>query len=162
MRRNKQSLHHPSSVPRPVSLKLERWQRRGIYAVCTVLVLTGISWLIAHFALRGAGEYGETIHPLEPWSMKLHGAAVMAALFLCGSVLNAHIRRALKAQHNRMTGWAMITTLVALTLTGYALYYVAGESDRAAWSTVHWIIGLALPALVFLHIVLGRKSVAKV
>jgi cytochrome bd-type quinol oxidase subunit 2 len=93
--------------------------------------------------------------------MKLHGAAVMAALFLCGSVLNAHIRRALKGRHNRMTGWAMISVLSALTLTGYALYYVAGESDRAVWSTIHWAIGLVLPVVVVLHIVLGRKSVSK-
>ena len=93
--------------------------------------------------------------------MKLHGAAAMVALFLVGTLLNAHIRRALKARRNRGTGWAMIVVLAALVLSGYALYYIAGESDRPVWSTVHWIIGGTLPLLGVLHVVLGRKSVKK-
>jgi hypothetical protein len=162
MRRNIHSLHHPSGVPRPVSLRLERWQRRSIYAVCAVLVISGLSWLLAHFGLRGMGEYGETVSPLEPWSMKVHGGAAMFALFFVGTLLNGHIRRALKARRNRGTGWPMIVVLCALTLTGYALYYIAGEGDRPVWSMIHWVIGLTLPFVVVLHIVLGRKSAAQV
>jgi len=158
---SKHSLHHPSTLPRPVSLKLERWQRRGIYAACAVLALSGVSWLIAHFWLRGAGEFGETVSPLEPWSMKLHGGAAMYGLFLLGTLLNGHIRRALKGRHNRGTGWTMVIVLSALVLSGYALYYVAGEADRPTWSAIHWVIGLALPFLGVLHVVLGRKSTAK-
>jgi hypothetical protein len=158
MRRNKHSLHHPSSLPYPVSLKLERWQRRCIYLIGATLAMTGVSWLIAHFWLRGISEFGETVHPLEPWSMKLHGAAAMFGLFFAGTLLNVHIRRALKARRNRGTGWSMIVVLLVLALSGYGLYYVAGEMDRPVWSAVHWLIGLALPFLTLLHIVWGRKS----
>jgi uncharacterized membrane protein len=160
MRRNKNSLHHPSGVTRPVSLRLERWQRRSIYAVCALLAISGLCWLLAHFGLRGVGEFGETVHPLEPWSMKVHGAAAMLALFFVGTMFNGHVRRALKAQRNRGTGLAMIAVFLALALTGYALYYVAGEGDRPVWSAIHWIIGLAMLFLIVIHIVLGRKSVA--
>ncbi|MFC3107726.1 DUF4405 domain-containing protein [Undibacterium arcticum] len=151
------SLHHPSA-PRPVSLKLERWQRRALYGAFALLTLSGLLWLLAHYWWRPVGEYGETISPLEPWAMKLHGAAAMLALFLVGGILNNHIRRALKSRRNRSSGWAMVALLALLTLSGYALYYIAGEQSRPLWSVLHWIIGLGLPLLVLLHIVLGRRS----
>jgi hypothetical protein len=53
----------------------------------------------------------------------------------------------------------MIGTLAFLTLTGYGLYYVAGEASRPVWSVLHWVAGLAVAVLFVLHIVIGRKSV---
>lgn len=90
--------------------------------------------------------------------MKLHGAAAMLLLFFLGSLLNTHIRRAIKSDRNLLTGWGMIGMMSALIATGYALYYVAGDSDRPLWSASHWIIGLAGSALFLLHIVIGRRS----
>ncbi|MBK4736420.1 DUF4405 domain-containing protein [Noviherbaspirillum pedocola] len=140
-----------------VNLRMERWHRRSLYGVTLLLVVSGIAWLIAHFFLRRAGEFGETIHPLEPWSMKLHGAAVLAMLFFVGSMLNSHIRRAVRAGRNLAQGWSLLVSLAALTLSGYGLWYLAGEESRVVWSTTHWIIGLALPALLVWHIASGRK-----
>lgn len=161
MRHQKHNLHHPSSAPRPSNLRLERWQRRAIYTVCAWLTLTGALWLLAHFFMRPAGEFGESIHPLEPWSMKLHGAGAMLALFFVGGLMNSHIRRAIKTRRNQRTGWLMIVVLLALTISGYGLYYIAGEYDRPVWSELHWILGLILPVLLSVHIVCGRKSAAR-
>lgn len=122
------------------------------------MVATGTLWLLAHYLMRPAGEFGESIHPLEPWSMKLHGAGAMFALFFVGSLMNSHIRRALKARRNLRSGLSMISALVALTVSGYGLYYLASEQSRPVWSAVHWIIGLALPLLLVVHIVLARAS----
>jgi hypothetical protein len=91
--------------------------------------------------------------------MKLHGAAAMAALFFVGSMLHLHIRRAVKAGRNLATGWSMVGTLSFLVLTGYGLYYVAGDADRPLWSVLHWAVGLAAAILFVLHIVVGRRSV---
>ena len=90
--------------------------------------------------------------------MKLHGAGAMIALFFVGSVMNSHIRRAIKAGRNLESGWSMIAVLLALVITGYGLYYLASENSRPIWSAVHWIIGLAFPLVLILHIVLGKKS----
>ena len=154
------SLHslHRQSTPRPAHLKLERWQRRALYGAFALLTLSGLLWLLAHYWLRPVGDYGETISPLEPWAMKMHGAAAMLILFLVGAILNNHLRRALKSQRNRSSGWAMVAVLALLTLSGYALYYIAVEQSRPLWSMLHWIIGLGLPLLVPLHVVLGRRS----
>jgi hypothetical protein len=136
---------------------MERWQRRTIYAVLILLAGSGMAWLAAHYFLRSHGEFGEAIHPLEPWSMKLHGAAAMATLFFIGSVMNSHIRRAQKTGRNLAAGWALIAALAALAVTGYGLWYIAGEDSRGIWSTTHWLIGLAFPALLVWHIVHGRS-----
>lgn len=152
------SAHAAAHARDHINLRLERWHRRSVFLASALLMASGAAWLIGRYFLRTAGEFGETIHPIEPWAMKLHGAAVMAMLFFLGSLMNGHIRRALHGSRNRVSGWAMMATLSVLTFTGFALYYLAGESDRPLWSAAHWIVGLALGLLFALHVVLGRRS----
>jgi hypothetical protein len=141
-----------------VDLRLERWLRRCVYASWAVLVLSGVAWLLARYYLRPVGQFGETIHPLEPWAMKVHGAGAMAMLFFLGTILNGHIRRALRSGRNLVSGWSMIGTVALLVVTGFGLYYLAGEGERTTWSLVHWIAGLGWAALGFVHVRLGRAS----
>jgi MFS family permease len=157
MRYRKRSLHHSSSPQRLVDLRPERWQRRCAYCVSAWLVATGVLWLLAHYLMRPVAEFGESVHPLEPWSMKLHGAGAMFALFIIGSLLNNHIRRALRARRNLLSGWSMISALVALTISGYALYYIASEQSRPFWSAAHWIAGLVFPLTLIVHIALAER-----
>lgn len=93
--------------------------------------------------------------------MKLHGAAAMLALWLVGTLLQLHIRRGLAAGRNLTAGWSMIGLLMVLSLTGYALYYLASEESRPFWSVAHWAFGLLLPPLVWLHVVTGRSTAAR-
>jgi hypothetical protein len=81
----------------------------------------------------------------------------MFALFFVGSLVNTHIRRALKARRNLYSGWSMIAALAALTLSGYALYYIASEHSRPIWSAAHWIAGLAFPLLLIVHTALAER-----
>ncbi len=159
MRFRKRSLHRPSSPHHLVDLRPERWQRRCVYAVSAWLLATGVLWLLAHYLMRTVAEFGESVHPLEPWSMKLHGAGAMFALFFIGSLVNNHIRRALKARRNLLSGWSMIAVLAALTLSGYALYYLASEQSRPIWSAAHWIIGLVFPLTLIVHIALAERRI---
>ncbi|MBI3286042.1 MAG: DUF4405 domain-containing protein [Burkholderiales bacterium] len=152
MRTQKHSLHH-----RP-QFRLERWHRRTLYALLAGLLLSGLAWLQAHYFLRVAGEFGDTIHPLEHWAMQAHGALVMPFCFLLGSLLLQHMRRAHHARRNRASGWSMLGVLLSLVLTAYGLYYLASETSRPWWSLAHWSIGLALPLLLWLHIALGRRA----
>lgn len=154
----KQSLHHPRVRPPIIRFRLERWHRFSLYGISGLLTVSGILWLIVHFFLRVAGEFGETVNPVEPWSMKLHGAAAMAMLFFVGSLLITHIRRAHLARRNRYSGWSMAALSALLTVSGYALYYIASESSRPFWSAGHWVLGLLFPLLLVLHIFLGRRA----
>jgi len=143
-----------------INLRLERWHRRAIYLSFALLTLSGGAWLIARYFLRPVSEFGETVNPLEPLAMKLHGGAAMLMLFFLGSLMNAHIRRAIKAGHNLLTGWSMIAAMLLLIASGFGLYYLAGEADRPAWSILHWIVGLLGAVLFVLHIVVGRRASA--
>lgn len=158
MRMPKHRLHHPSAAVAAPGLRLPAWQRRGFYLLLALLTLSGVAWLAAHFFLRPVSAFGVSVNPLEPWSMKLHGGAAMVAFWLVGSMLHLHIRRGLALRRNLIAGWSMLVVLTVLAVTGYALYYIAGEDSRPLWSTLHWIIGLLLAPLVLLHVSSGRRS----
>jgi hypothetical protein len=46
--------------------------------------------------------------------------------------------------------------MLLLTITGYLLYYAGDEDTRPLISAAHWILGLAVPAMLVWHIVSGR------
>jgi hypothetical protein len=58
---------------------------------------------------------------------------------------------------NRISGVALIAIVIALTLTGYGLYYASGDRLRQWVSVIHWGIGLAAAAILIWHIVRGRS-----
>ncbi|GAB3461864.1 hypothetical protein GCM10027321_22890 [Massilia terrae] len=151
----------PAAASKRFGFRLERWHRRTVYVTGAVLFLSGVAWLVLRYFMRPVSEFGETVNPLEPWAMKLHGAAAMATLFFTGSLLHLHVRRAVKAGRNLLVGWSLVAILLFLLVTGYGLYYLAGEADRPLWSVLHWAAGLAVALLFVLHIVVGRKSVAE-
>lgn len=150
--------HTPDHARLHINLRLERWHRRCVYVSCALLLASGVAWLVARNFLRPVGQFGEAIHPIEPWAMKVHGAAMMAMIYFLGSLMNSHIRRALKVKRNLASGWSMIAAMGLLSFTGFGLYYLAGESDRQIWSVVHWVVGLGLPVLVLVHVLVGRAS----
>lgn len=145
------ALHH-------INLRLERWHRRCIYASAALVSASGAAWLVARYFLRRAGEFGEVVHPIEPWAMKLHGGAAMIMLFFLGSLMNSHIRRALRSRRNLVSGWSMIGSMLWLIASGFGLYYLADETTRPLWSLFHWAVGLGLPLLMLVHVLAGQVS----
>lgn len=146
-------------LPIPLDgVRLAGWHRYTLYIVVAALTVTGIAWLLLHYFGRQTGEFGVVAHPLEPWSLKLHGFASMLVLFFIGTLLNGHMRRSWKIRRNHISGLILALGMLLLALTGYALYYVAGEEARPVISAIHWIIGLASPVALVAHIVLGRRT----
>ncbi|OIQ67156.1 hypothetical protein GALL_512690 [mine drainage metagenome] len=79
-----------------------------------------------------------------------------AMLVAAGSVLPIHARRAWHLKKNRFTGFAMEALLLWLALTGYALYYFSSDANEAWLPLLHWVVGLAMPLMLVLHIWRGR------
>jgi hypothetical protein len=52
----------------------------------------------------------------------------------------------------------VIGAMLLLTVTGYLLYYAGGEETRPVISLVHWVVGLAVPALLTWHVLSGRSQ----
>ena len=149
------SIKHPErSQPRVFGPMLTAQSRWMLYALTTLLVATGAAWLIAHF-----GRSEDALpSPVEPWSMKLHGAAAMAAIFAMGAMLQRHLLPGWRMRRNRVAGIAMCVAISLLVVTGYGLYYFDGEWLRSRDEWLHWSGGFALPVVLATHVVVARMS----
>jgi len=140
------------------SIRLGPWHQGAVYGATAALAVSGTIWLVLHYFFAVPGEYGPQTHPLEPWMLRLHGAAAMAALVIYGSLLPVHVRRAWSIRRNIALGIGLVSIMLLLTVTGYLLYYSGDENARPVISAAHWILGLVVPALLVWHIVSGRRQ----
>jgi hypothetical protein len=141
--------------PRPDSIQLKRLQRYCLYAVLSLLFLSGVAWAYWNYLIGSPGDFEASA---KAWTMKIHGAAAMGILVLIGMLLNGHVRFAWRARRNRANGSVFLSAFAVLTITGYGLYYSGGERLRAWMSWIHLAVGLALPMLLLMHIFLGRRT----
>lgn len=139
------------------SARLARWQRLLLCLTGAALWMTGTAWLLLHYFGQTEGPFGPQASPLEPWSLRIHGAALLVMLVGAGSLLVAHVWKGWKHRRQRWIGVALMTALVLLTVSGYLLYYPPGEESRPVVSAIHWVIGLVSLPLFVWHYVKGRK-----
>jgi hypothetical protein len=138
------------------AIRLGRWHQTYLYSVGSILVVSGMLWLWFHYFVRVKGEFGPTLHPLEPWWLRVHGIAAAAFLIGFGTVLPGHVRRAWGTARNRVSGTIFFAAMMAMTLTGYLLYYVGVQVVRDNLAIVHWGVGLGFPLLTGWHVWRGR------
>jgi magnesium-transporting ATPase (P-type) len=141
--------------PRPESIRLKPFHRWVLYAVLALLFLSGAVWAYLNYLVP---KPGDSVSAAKSWSIRMHGAAAMATLVLIGTVLTAHVRFAWRAGRNRANGTLFLATFGILTATGYGLYYAGDERLRAWTGWIHLGVGLALPLLLLIHILLGKKT----
>ena len=139
-------------------MRLSRGHRAWVYWSGALLLASGCLWLLLHYFVHVPGEFGEAPHPLESWSLRLHGAAAMLVLVVLGSLVPVHVRRGLHQRRNLFPGITLASAAVLLIASGYALYYFGGEEARPWISAFHWVIGLGALPLVLWHIWRGRVA----
>ncbi len=71
-----------------------------------------------------------------------------------------HVQRAWRAKTNRVTGIASLAIYGLLIVTAFGLYYLGSEAVRPWISYIHIAFGLAVPAVITAHVMVGRASVA--
>ena len=131
--------------------KLARWQVQLLSWSGGMLWLTGVAWLLLHYLGRTKGAFGPQADPLEPWMLRLHGLAMIAALLGVGGLLVAHVRKGWGYRRQRVVGTLLAAAVGVLVLTGYLLYYVGNEDLRGWISLGHWLVGVLLPAVFIVH-----------
>lgn len=139
------------------SVKLSGRHKFWLYAATLLLYATGAVWGWLHYLAQRADDFGSP-SAAEPWMMKLHGAGAMALLVVLGTLLPSHVRFAWHARRNRPNGIALLLFFAFLIASGYGLYYFGSEQLRTWTSWSHLAVGLALPAMIVLHIWRGRRS----
>jgi hypothetical protein len=137
-------------------LRLDPGLRFWTYAAFAALLASGAFWLVAD-QLKD-GESGETWQALAATTLMLHGTTAMIALVLLGALIPLHVQRSWRAGKNRITGSVMAGANAVLVATAAALYYAGSDALRSVAADVHIAVGLALPALILTHIVLGRRT----
>ena len=110
-----------SAAMRAQSIRLGPWHQAAVYGATAVLAGSGILWLGLHYFLALPGQYGPQIHPLEPWMLRVHGAAAMAGLVIYGSLLPVHIRRAWSIRRNIVLGIGLVSIMMRRTLVARLL-----------------------------------------
>ena len=133
-------------------------RKYAFYSGFSLMLLSGLLWLLAHYLLRTQGEFGVVVNPLEPISLKIHGAAMMITLFTAGAMMPGHAHMHWRNNRNRLPGILMMVSLVLLVLSGWLLYYIANESNHDIISLIHWGIGLGMLAVLVWHRVSGLAS----
>ena len=146
-------------VKRPqFRLQLPRWHEWLIYGGCTLLVLSGVAWLLLDRYGKVAGEFGAEPNPALPWLLLVHGTVAYAFTVTAAMLIPVHMRLGWNAGRNRPTGLLLIAISTFLILTGLGLYYSTGEQTRVIMSTMHWVVGLAMPVTIILHLLRGKRS----
>jgi len=130
--------------------------RYALYTAFVVLTVTGGVWLFADWHKDPAGP--EFWQLLAADMLMLHGGAAMATLLLLGALWPLHVRRTWRSGRNRLTGPVMVGLNAVLIVTAFGLYYTGSDLLRPWISDIHTIAGFALPALLLLHVRLGRAG----
>lgn len=145
-------------LPHAGSIILHGAHKAWVHGSLLVLFVSGLVWLLLHYFAVREGTFGPEPHPLEYRSLQLHGVTAYLAVFLSGSLLHGHMRRAWHLRRNRRTGVLMLSTLMLLAGSGLGLYYLSGEAIREAASWLHWGLGLLAPLLLLGHVLSGRRQ----
>lgn len=149
----------PTSIGRvrgPIRLPAPR--RIGVYVVSAAVWMTGLLWLVFHYFLQRDGEFGREPNPLEPWWLKLHGAAAFGALWIFGLLWGVHVLNGWSAGRRRWSGGALFAAFALLIVSGYLLYYAGDEGLRDVVGVAHWVIGLGAPAAFIWHRYFAREA----
>ncbi len=145
---------YPRSVPAkasPRAPELSRSRIRIVYTISLGLWLTGAVWLLSHYFMVQEGEFGPLPHPLEFWSIAAHGAFGFASLWLFGLLWSMHIPAGWRSFRRRWSGGVMFGVTAFLVVSGYLLYYLGNAEMISVVATLHWVVGIACPALLLLH-----------
>ena len=126
-----------------------------MYAAFAVLLASGGVWLLVR--LRSDALDDKFWSALSANLLMIHGGVAMITLMLLGALVPTHLARSWRARRNRIAGVTMAACNVALIVTAFGLYYSGSDAVRPILSEIHWIVGLAFPVLLMIHIVIGRR-----
>ena len=129
-------------------------------------MVSGLIWLAAHWAMPSEQQLATDTAQinaklamcmqLKYWSIRVHTFVALVVLIVIGSLIPAHILARWPLKRNIWSGVVNIAAFIVLTLTGYMLWYVS-EGGIKQWATwLHWVIGMALPIVLAVHIKLGK------
>lgn len=137
-------------------MRPSKFSKKLLYPSLIVLATTGFTWLISHYLLEIQGEFGPEKHPLEIWSLRVHGLSAVFTTLFVGMLLEHHMLSYFKQKRRLITGLSLAVLALFLLISGYMLYYLSEDSWRIFFSISHWVLGV-IGILVFaLHLLVKK------
>lgn len=133
-------------------MKPSKLTKKLLYSTSLFLLLTGIAWLISHYFMLKEGEFGPEKHPLEIWSLRLHGLAGVFTLLCIGMLIEHHMLNFFKQKRRLWTGLNLTFLSLWLALSGYMLYYLSEDNWRTVFSLGHWVVGIVAALIFWMHL----------
>jgi cation transport ATPase len=139
-------------------MRLKSAFRFALYGVFSLLFVSGVVWLLADRMKNNPDADSDMWQQVATFLLSLHGGAAMVTLMLLGALGPMHVQRAWRAKTNRATGVASLVLYGLLIATAFGLYYLGSEAVRPWISYIHIAFGLAVPAIIMAHVMVGRAS----
>jgi len=146
MRSMSEQLRQQLSSAPALRARMPRALRVSVYALCALLWVSGVAWLVLHLAFASHNEFGTLPNRWEAPLMRVHGLLAVLGVFLLGWLMAAHVGARWAAYRNRPSGIALLATAFVLVASGYALYYSTGGFHEGAARVHEWLGALAILA----------------
>ena len=109
------------------------------------------------FLLNAGSGVALWLWPTHAWRV-LHGCTVPLFLIVFGVVWRFHVVRGWQIRKNVLSGALTLLVMLALTVTGWAIYY-AGTDEIQEWARKwHTWLGLGISVLLLAHGWLGWRA----
>jgi hypothetical protein len=114
--------------------------RAAVLTGGALLWLSGLVWLVLHYAFAQSSPFGALPNPWEPVLMRAHRVLAVGAVFLLGWITAAHVTERWPSARKRFSGLTLAASAAVLAVSGYGLYYTTG-SPHAAAALIHEGLG---------------------
>lgn len=132
-------------------------KRLAVYGVLGLLWLSGCAWLVLDQFFESKGQFGAMPNAWQPPILLLHGVIAILSMYLLGWVTARHVLRWWPARLRRLSGGALATLFVLLTLSGFALFFVSDDRWQHLAALVHDVIGLGITVFSIQHWFFARR-----
>ncbi len=130
---------------------MSRPLRAATYAILGLLWLSGCAWLILDGWFARTGPFGAEPHPLQPPLLLAHGVLAIAAAYLLGWISARHARHWWPRRWRRASGATFAVLLAALSLSGFALFFLTDDGWRQVAALGHDVLGVVVTAAGVQH-----------
>ena len=125
--------------------------RYCVYLVFGGVWITGCAWLVLHWLFETPDEFGIARHPLESTMLWVHGVLSIAFAYLFGWIMARHASEAWQQQKRRVSGGLLTTVILALSFSGFVLFFLTDSNWQAQSARIHEILGLVVTLFAVEH-----------
>ncbi|MBI4025216.1 MAG: hypothetical protein HY360_09570 [Verrucomicrobia bacterium] len=116
-----------------------------------------LALLLVGFIFNAGSGVGLWLWPTHGWRV-FHGWTIPPFLITLGVIWRIHVVRGWNLKKNAVSGALVLALFLALTATGWLIYYAGSDGLQEMAGSWHAGLGLSAGFLLLAHSLLGLKS----